>query len=120
MAPVSREKQNVAILVTSQVLFMVASITVMTLSGVVGQQLSPDPGLATLPIAMMMLGTVVSTLPASLYMKRVVRVAMGRSVSPESQGGRGPSRSTTSLWFKRSGSCSSPLVSALPANRRTS
>ncbi|MCE8034050.1 MFS transporter [Halomonas sp. MCCC 1A11057] len=73
MESARREKQNVAILVASQVLFMVASITVMTLSGVVGQQLSPDPGLATLPIAMMMLGTVVSTLPASLYMKRVGR-----------------------------------------------
>lgn len=73
MKPARREKQNVAILVTSQMLFMVASITVMTLSGVVGQQLSPDPGLATLPIAMMMSGTVVSTLPASLYMRRVGR-----------------------------------------------
>ncbi|MGM0987091.1 MAG: MFS transporter [Pseudomonadota bacterium] len=73
MEPASREKHNVAILVTSQVLFMIAAITVMTLSGVVGQQLSPDPGLATLPIAMMMLGTVASTLPASLYMKRVGR-----------------------------------------------
>lgn len=67
------EKHNVAILVFSQILFMVASITVMTLSGVVGQQLSPTPGLATLPIAISMLGTVVSTLPASLYMKRVGR-----------------------------------------------
>lgn len=73
MEPARREKQNVAILVTSQMLFMVASITVMTLSGVVGQRLSPDPELATLPIAMMMLGTVVSTLPASLFMKRVGR-----------------------------------------------
>ncbi|MDW7745180.1 MFS transporter [Halomonas sp.] len=73
MEPARREKRNVAILVSSQVLFMVASITVMTLSGVVGQQLSPDPGLATLPIAIMMLGTVVSTLPASLYMKRMGR-----------------------------------------------
>lgn len=71
--PTGGEKQNVAILVASQVLFMVASITVMTLSGVVGQQLSPDPGLATLPIAMMMVGTVASTLPASLFMKRVGR-----------------------------------------------
>lgn len=73
MHAVHREKMNVAILIISQMLFMVASITVMTLSGVVGQQLSPDPALATLPIALMMLGTVVSTLPASLYMKRVGR-----------------------------------------------
>ncbi|SFR66335.1 Predicted arabinose efflux permease, MFS family [Marinobacter daqiaonensis] len=73
MDPYHLQKRNVAILVVSQTLFMVAAITVMTLSGVVGQQLSPDPGLATLPIAVMMLGTVVSTLPASLYMKRVGR-----------------------------------------------
>lgn len=67
------EKRNVAILVICQVMFMIAAITVMTLSGVVGQQLSPDPGLATLPIAIMMLGTVFSTLPASLFMKKVGR-----------------------------------------------
>lgn len=68
-----REKANVGILVVSQTLFMVATITVMTLSGVVGQQLSPNPAYATLPIAIMMLGTVTSTLPASLFMKRVGR-----------------------------------------------
>ncbi|WP_163557362.1 MFS transporter [Halomonas sp. NO4] len=67
------ERRNVAILVSCQTLFLVASITVMTLSGVVGHRLSPAPGLATLPIAMMMLSTVVSTLPASLFMKRVGR-----------------------------------------------
>lgn len=62
-----QEKRNVAIPVICQVMFMIAAITVMTLSGVVGQQLSPDPGLATLPIAIMMLGTVFSTLPATLH-----------------------------------------------------
>ncbi|MGM0616377.1 MAG: MFS transporter [Pseudomonadota bacterium] len=71
--PQRREKLNVAILVVSQMLFMVATITVMTLSGVVGQQLSPNPAYATLPIAIMMIGTVTSTLPASLFMKRVGR-----------------------------------------------
>ena len=73
MSTLPREKPNVAILVTGQTLFMIAMVTVMTLSGVVGQQLAPDPALATLPIAMMMMGTVVSTLPASLFMKRVGR-----------------------------------------------
>lgn len=67
------EKPNVSILVASQMLFMIASITVMTLSGVVGAELSPDPSLATLPIAMMMIGTLLFTLPASLFMKRVGR-----------------------------------------------
>lgn len=73
MSTYAREKKNVAILVTSQLLFMIASITVTTLSGVIGQQLSPDPSLATLPISLMMIGTLLSTLPASLYMKRVGR-----------------------------------------------
>src|SRR5690554_1635622 len=69
----TREKTNVAILVASQLLFMIATITVTTLSGVIGQQLSPDPALATLPISLMMIGTLLSTLPASLYMKLVGR-----------------------------------------------
>lgn len=68
-----QEKRNIAILVISQTIFMVVSITVMTLSGVVGYRLSPDPGLATLPVALMMVGAVVSTLPASLFMRRVGR-----------------------------------------------
>lgn len=63
------EKRNVGILVISQTLYLIASITVMTLSGVVGQQLSAYPALATLPIAMMTIGTLVSTFPASMYMK---------------------------------------------------
>jgi len=73
MSTTRLERTNVGILVTTQTLFLIASITVMTLSGVVGQQLSPDPALATLPIALMMIGTLLSTLPASLYMKRVGR-----------------------------------------------
>ncbi|ERS12091.1 MULTISPECIES: MFS transporter [Marinobacter] len=84
------EKRNVAILVICQVMFMIAAITVMTLSGVVGQQLSPDPGLATLPIAIMMLGTVFSTLPASLFMKKVGRrrgFIMGAAIGGAGGGG---------------------------------
>lgn len=41
MSTLPREKPNVAILVTGQALFMIAMVTVMTLSGVVGQQLAP-------------------------------------------------------------------------------
>ncbi|MFO8155532.1 MAG: MFS transporter [Pseudomonadota bacterium] len=67
------ERSNVLILAISQALFLIAAVTVMTLSGVVGGQLAPSPGLATLPVAAMMVGTVVSTLPASLFMKRVGR-----------------------------------------------
>lgn len=69
----TQQTRNVAILATTQMLYLIASITVMTLSGVVGLQLSPDPSLATLPVAMMTVGTLLSTLPASLYMKRAGR-----------------------------------------------
>ena len=67
------ERSNVLILAASQALFLIAAVTVMTLSGVVGGELAPTPGLATLPVAAMMLGTVATTLPASLFMKRVGR-----------------------------------------------
>lgn len=67
------EIANVAILAISQALFLITSVTVMTLSGVVGQTLTDIPALATLPVAAMMIGTLVSTLPASLLMKRIGR-----------------------------------------------
>lgn len=70
---VAHEKANVALLVIGQILFLITSITVMTLSGVVGLQLAPTPALATLPITGMMLGALVFTLPASLLMKRIGR-----------------------------------------------
>ena len=69
----TRERVNVAILAANQALFLIAAITVMTLSGLVGQRLSPNPALATLPVAMMMIGVVIAALPASLLMKRVGR-----------------------------------------------
>lgn len=68
-----REKTNVALLATSQALFLIAGFTVMTLSGVVGLQLTPSPVLATLPIALMQVGTLVATFPASMLMKRIGR-----------------------------------------------
>lgn len=74
-AAAPHEKGNVVILVSGQTLFMIASITVLTLSGIVGERLAPSEALATLPIALMMVGTVISTFPASLYMKRVGRRA---------------------------------------------
>lgn len=73
MLRVSSEKANVLILAICQMMFVIAAITVMTLSGVIGLELSPDPAYATLPIAMMMLGTVISTLPASLLMAKIGR-----------------------------------------------
>jgi len=70
-----RERMNVAILAAGQALFLMTAVTVMTLSGMVGQQLSPNPILATLPVALMQVGTLTATFPASLLMKRIGRRA---------------------------------------------
>lgn len=73
--PTRAEIGNVLILASSQSLFTITTITVMTLAGVIGLRLSARPELATLPIALMMLATVLTTLPASLLMKRIGRRA---------------------------------------------
>lgn len=73
LRPTRLERANVAILAANHALFLIAAITVMTLSGLVGQRLTPTPALATLPVAMMMIGVVLAALPASLLMKRVGR-----------------------------------------------
>lgn len=67
---VRQERVNIALLATNQMLFLVAAITVMTLSGLVGQRLAPTPALATLPVAAMMVGVLLTALPASLLMKQ--------------------------------------------------
>ncbi|MGE4123958.1 MAG: MFS transporter [Pusillimonas sp.] len=67
------QKTNVMLLAGGQSLFTITTITTMALSSVIGQQLAPSPGLATLPAAMMMLSTLLTTLLASLLMKRIGR-----------------------------------------------
>ena len=46
---------------------------VVLLGGIVGASMAPVPGLATLPIALMIVGTAMSTIPASFLMRRVGR-----------------------------------------------
>jgi MFS family permease len=65
-----REKTNVALLTASQALFLISATTVLTLSGIVGQRLAPDPALATLPVALLQISTLFVTFPASILMKR--------------------------------------------------
>lgn len=62
-------------LVTAQALVQTASILVMTVGSLAGSQLAPAPELATVPIAAMLLGTVVATVPASMWMARAGRRA---------------------------------------------
>ncbi|MFO1262095.1 MAG: MFS transporter [Rhodoferax sp.] len=73
MQPTSSEKRTVLLLAASQALFQTASVMVMTISGLVGQQLATDKRLATLPIAMMMVAAAATMIPASLLMQRLGR-----------------------------------------------
>jgi MFS family permease len=60
-------------LASTQALFQTASVLIMTIGGLAGQLLAPEPSLATLPIAMVALGTAIATVPASILMGRVGR-----------------------------------------------
>ena len=46
---------------------------VVLLGGIIGTQIAPRPALATLPIALMIVGTALTTVPAALFMGRFGR-----------------------------------------------
>jgi MFS family permease len=69
------ERNNVARLAASQALMLSAIVMSMAVGGVIGAQMAPDPGLATLPIAAMVVGVAVASLPAGLLMRRIGRRA---------------------------------------------
>lgn len=64
---------NVLLLALCQALMLSAVVLSMTLAGVLGAQMAPDKGLATLPIAAMVVGTALCSIPASLWMRRAGR-----------------------------------------------
>ena len=65
--------RNVLLLATSQALALSAIVLSMTLAALLGAALAPDKGLATLPIAIMVVGTALASIPASLLMRRLGR-----------------------------------------------
>jgi predicted MFS family arabinose efflux permease len=74
MAPLAtRARRNVIVLAIGQALMLSAIVLAMTLAGIVGAMLAPDNGLATLPVAAMVLGTAMASIPASLLMRRIGR-----------------------------------------------
>lgn len=52
--------------------FTVISMTVL-ITGLLGASLAPDPKMATLPAAMLIVGTAFATIPAALWMQRIGR-----------------------------------------------
>ena len=65
----------VTLLVACQSLFFSGVVVVMTLSALVGNLLAENKALTTLPLAIQMTATMLSTVPASLLMGRFGRKA---------------------------------------------
>ena len=72
-------KRNVGLLASCQALMMTANVLLITTSALVGQRLAVHQGLpeslATLPLAVQFLATMLTTIPASLLMKQIGRRA---------------------------------------------
>jgi MFS family permease len=65
--------RQILLLATAQALFQTVSTLVMTVGALAGSQIAPASQLATAPIASMFLGTVIATVPASMWMARAGR-----------------------------------------------
>lgn len=63
-------RSNILILAMSQALMLSAIVLSMALAAILGGMLAPDKGLATLPIAVMVIGTAIASLPAAMLMRR--------------------------------------------------
>ena len=66
-------RRNIAILLVAQMVAITATISLVTLGGIVGRDLAPTPALSTLPLSLFVVGTAVATVPASWLMARVGR-----------------------------------------------
>ena len=71
--PVFAGRRNVLLLAVGQALMLSAIVMSMALGAVLGGALAPDRSLATLPIAVMVIGTAIASLPAALLMRRYGR-----------------------------------------------
>ena len=69
----SRTQRVVLMLAISQVLFQTGSVLLATVGGLAGLMLAPTGLLATLPLSMVPVGTMLGTIPASLLMARIGR-----------------------------------------------
>jgi predicted MFS family arabinose efflux permease len=70
--PASR-RTALGTLVVAQALGLSGAPLVLMVGSIVGQELAPRPGLATLPLAMMVVGTALAAGPVALVMQRVGR-----------------------------------------------
>ncbi|MDP2371079.1 MFS transporter [Rhodoferax sp.] len=81
-------RRNVLLLAFSQALMLSVIVLSVTLGAVLGSMLAPDRSLATLPIAMLVVGTAIASLPAAFLMRHhgrragfMIGIALGLSGS---------------------------------------
>lgn len=77
-------RRTILLLAVAQALYSSCAITVFATAGLVGLEIAPTPGYATLPITTFVLGAMFTTVPASLLMQRIGRkpiFIMGACVS---------------------------------------
>ncbi len=67
--------RNTAVLFIAQCMYVSGTVLMVTVGGIAGSSLSPTPVLATLPMSLMVVGTALATIPASLSMQRFGRRA---------------------------------------------
>lgn len=72
---VQSSRRNIPLLAVCQALAMTGASVTMTASALVGQMLAIDKSLATVPLAFQMTATMLTTIPASLLMRRLGRRA---------------------------------------------
>lgn len=66
-------RRNIYVLTTAQALGAASPPIIVSLGGLVGQQLSEDPALVTLPVSLFNLGLALGTLPSAAIMRRFGR-----------------------------------------------
>ena len=67
--------RNVILLAVCQALGLAGPGTVVLLGGIIGAELAPDPGLATLPVSLGIISMALMAIPAALLMRRIGRKA---------------------------------------------
>jgi predicted MFS family arabinose efflux permease len=66
-------RRNVGLLAACQAMLLTNNATLISINGLAGLALAPQPSLATLPVTCWVVGAALTTMQASLYMKRVGR-----------------------------------------------
>lgn len=64
---------NLAILIGCQLISATGSIVIVTLAGIIGASLSDKPAWATLPVSMTVVAIALTTIPATMLMRRIGR-----------------------------------------------